>query len=137
LREAAPEIAAILHGSAPVGRFRSFPGLPAHLRRAHGPGWALVGDAGYFKDPITAHGITDALRDAELLTRSLLRYGNGAAYEATRDLLSRPLLDATTALASYDWDMHEVAVLHRELKVATDEEVSLLAGLDAVALGAA
>jgi hypothetical protein len=39
------------------------------LRRATGPGWALVGDAGYFKDPLTAHGITDALRDAEFLTQ--------------------------------------------------------------------
>ena len=47
----------------PVG----FVGEPGFLRRAAGPGWALVGDAGYFKDPITAHGITDALRDAGLL----------------------------------------------------------------------
>ena len=37
----------------------------AAQRRAGGPGWALVGDAGYFRDPLTAHGITDALRDAE------------------------------------------------------------------------
>ena len=37
-----------------------------------GPGWALVGDAGYFKDPITTHGITDALRDAELLADAIL-----------------------------------------------------------------
>ena len=34
---------------------------------ASGPGWALVGDAGYHRDPITGHGITDAFRDAELL----------------------------------------------------------------------
>ena len=46
-----------------------FPGLTGYLREAAGPGWALVGDAGYFKDPITAHGITDALRDAEILAR--------------------------------------------------------------------
>jgi len=137
LREAAPEIAAALHGSQPAGRLRSFPGRPGHLRRAHGPGWALVGDAGYFKDPITAHGITDALRDAELLARSLATTGDGAAYEATRDLLSRPLLDATTALASYEWDMPELAALHRELKAATDEEVALLAALDATADAAA
>ena len=36
------------------------------MRKAFGGGWALVGDARYFKDPVTAHGITDALRDAEL-----------------------------------------------------------------------
>ena len=39
---------------------------PGYLRRSYGPGWALVGDAGYWKDPISAHGLTDALRDAEL-----------------------------------------------------------------------
>ena len=32
-----------------------------------GPGWALVGDAGYHLDPITAQGMLDAFRDAELL----------------------------------------------------------------------
>lgn len=48
------------------------------FRRAWGPGWALVGDAGYFKDPLTAHGITDALRDAELLARAILAGGDEA-----------------------------------------------------------
>ena len=33
------------------------------------PGWALVGDAGWWKDPLSTHGITDALRDAELARR--------------------------------------------------------------------
>ena len=44
--------------------------LPNHRRRAAGPGWALVGDAGYHRDPITGHGITDAFRDAELLAEA-------------------------------------------------------------------
>ena len=44
--------------------------LPNHLRRPTGPGWALVGDAGYHRDPITGHGITDAYRDAELLAEA-------------------------------------------------------------------
>ena len=50
--------------------------VPRQARRAaaaRGPGWALVGDAGSFKDPLTAHGITDALRDAELLARAARR----------------------------------------------------------------
>ncbi|MEU2873576.1 NAD(P)/FAD-dependent oxidoreductase [Streptomyces olivoreticuli] len=41
--------------------------VPNFLRRSHGPGWALVGDAGYTRDPITASGITYGLRGAELL----------------------------------------------------------------------
>jgi flavin-dependent dehydrogenase len=137
LREAAPEVATALEGTAAAARFRSFPGWPPHLRRAHGPGWALVGDAGYYKDPMSAHGLTDALRDAELLARSLLTTGDAAAYEATRDLLSRPLLDATTSLASYEWDLREAKLLHRALKVAGDEEVALLAALDSTDVAAA
>ena len=39
--------------------------VPNFFRKPFGPGWALVGDAGYNKDPITAQGITDAFRDAE------------------------------------------------------------------------
>jgi flavin-dependent dehydrogenase len=41
-------------------------GEPGYVRKAFRGGWALVGDAGYFADPVTAHGITDALLDAEL-----------------------------------------------------------------------
>ncbi|MGA4861581.1 NAD(P)/FAD-dependent oxidoreductase [Streptomyces lavendulocolor] len=40
-------------------------GVPNYFRIPYGPGWALVGDAGYLKDPITAQGIQDAFRDAE------------------------------------------------------------------------
>ncbi|MEW2390647.1 NAD(P)/FAD-dependent oxidoreductase [Streptomyces venezuelae] len=45
--------------------------VPNFLRRSDGPGWALVGDAGYTRDPITAAGITDALRSAELLSEAV------------------------------------------------------------------
>ena len=84
--------------SAPAG-VRTFGGLPGYLRRPYGRGWALVGDAGYWKDPISAHGLTDALRDAELLARALAAAATGAEietealeeYHATRDRLSMPL----------------------------------------------
>ena len=49
-------------------RYAAWPGVCGQFRKPHGPGWALVGDAGYFKDPFAAHGISDAFRDAELLT---------------------------------------------------------------------
>jgi flavin-dependent dehydrogenase len=52
-------------------RFRGTADLPNYLRRPYGPGWALVGDAGYHKDPITAQGISDAFRDAELLAEAI------------------------------------------------------------------
>ena len=57
-------------------------GLPNHVRRAAGPGWALVGDAGYHRDPITGHGMTDAFRDAELLAEAADRALRDRASEA-------------------------------------------------------
>ena len=45
--------------------------VPNFFRKPYGPGWALVGDAGYNKDFITAQGINDAFRDAELCANAL------------------------------------------------------------------
>ena len=56
--------------------------LPNFLRKPHGPGWALVGDAGSHKDPARALGICDALRDAELLADSLMASLSGGSAEA-------------------------------------------------------
>ena len=70
LRAASPALAARVLGGRLVGNLRSFVGQPGYLRQPWGPGWALVGDAGYWKDPLSAHGLTDALRDAELLARA-------------------------------------------------------------------
>src|SRR5207248_3196915 len=73
--------ARVRRGVAPAG-VRTFTGRAGFVRRAWGPGWALVGDAGYWKDPLTAHGLTDALRDAELLARAVVAYESGARSEA-------------------------------------------------------
>lgn len=115
---------------APV---RGFPGLPGYLRRAAGPGWALVGDAGYFKDPVTAHGITDALRDAELLARAVLSFPPGPlrddalrGYEDTRNRLSQTLFALTDRIASYDWDLAELRDLLPALSAAMRPEVAEL-----------
>ena len=42
-----------------------------YYRRSNGLGWALVGDAGYHKDPFTGWGITDAFKYGELLADQL------------------------------------------------------------------
>src|SRR5688572_950799 len=55
LAECAPDLAREVSAAPPSERFRGFPGQAGIIRQSHGPGWALVGDAGYFKDPITAH----------------------------------------------------------------------------------
>jgi len=131
LREAAPGLAARTARGVRAGRLRGFAGTPGFLRRSAGPGWALVGDAGYFKDPLTAHGISDALRDAELLARAACE-GTDAAlvrYEQTRNELVRPLLDVTDLIASFEWDLESVKDLHLELSREMNREVDFLLAL--------
>ena len=69
--ELVPELDARLRGGTRTERFLGTGALPNFYRRPHGDGWALVGDAGYHKDPITALGMTDAFRDAELLADAI------------------------------------------------------------------
>ncbi|MBL8701240.1 MAG: NAD(P)/FAD-dependent oxidoreductase [Alphaproteobacteria bacterium] len=128
LREVSPALGEAVEAATPASRIWPFAGRKGFFRRATGPGWALVGDAGYFKDPITAHGITDALRDAELLADAAAA-GTEAAlarYAALRDELSLPLFEATDAIASFDWDMPTLERLHKALNQAMKHEVAQL-----------
>jgi 2-polyprenyl-6-methoxyphenol hydroxylase-like FAD-dependent oxidoreductase len=133
LTECAPELAGEVAQKAPSEPLRSFPGEPGVIRQSHGPGWALVGDAGYFKDPITAHGITDALRDAELLARAVKRGSDRALaeYQSTRDELSAKLFEITDTIAGFEWDLESLKPLHLELSKTMNGEVEALLGLDA------
>jgi 2-polyprenyl-6-methoxyphenol hydroxylase-like FAD-dependent oxidoreductase len=140
IAEASPETAVRLRaGAAPTG-VRTFAGRPGFMRRAWGPGWALVGDAGYWKDPLTAHGLTDALRDAELLARAISASMAGgvtetdalAGYQASRDRLSEQLFAVTDTIASHRWTDAEIGPLLRQLSAAMADEVDALAGFDAV-----
>jgi flavin-dependent dehydrogenase len=131
LGRAAPGLAERLDHCGAAGPPRVFPGLTGYLREAAGPGWALVGDAGYFKDPITAHGITDALRDAEILARVIASGGSDAVrrYQAERDELSLRLFRVTGRIASFDWTGEEVGGHLLELGEAMAEEtVAMTAG---------
>ena len=84
--------------------------VPNFFRRPYGPGWALVGDAGYLKDFITAQGIQDAFRDAELCVEALDeaftgRRSFGTAmknYQERRDGLVMPMYEFTAELAALD-----------------------------------
>ena len=80
-------------------RFVGTSTLPNYYRRPFGPGWALVGDAGFHKDPTTASGISDAFRDAELLASAIDDGFSGreplaralARYERQRNRATLPL----------------------------------------------
>ena len=121
LDEVSADLARRVTGSAGPGKLRAFAGTPGFLRRAAGPGWALVGDAGYFRDPLTAHGITDALRDAEILARAVAQGTDEAVarYDEERYERVRGFFEITDRIASFDWDMDQVKedhlVLAREM----------------------
>src|SRR5918994_5469087 len=109
--ESAPDLATRLRAASRTSPVRGTPGLPGFLRRPYGPGWMLVGDAGCTADPASAHGITAALRDAELAAIAIdagmrdpkLADHAAHAFHAARDR-SRPLYELGWAMASYEWD---------------------------------
>jgi flavin-dependent dehydrogenase len=123
----------------PPHRIRSFAGLNGFTRTAWGPGWALVGDAVYFKDPVSAHGMTDALIGAELLARHVTAIFHGtdeaeslSRYSAARTSLAVPMTDAVARLATYAWHPEEVKQMHLEMNHAMRNEWTTLHSLDAM-----
>jgi 2-polyprenyl-6-methoxyphenol hydroxylase-like FAD-dependent oxidoreductase len=136
LAAAAPSFVDRVGSASPTSSLRGWAGARGFFRRSWGPGWALVGDAGYFKDPITTHGMSDAMRDAELLADALLAVLSGSAevtalasYERTRDRLSSRLFAVTEAVAAYDWDIDRVRLLLREVSSAMGDEMDHLQSL--------
>ncbi len=128
LETVAPDVAAGVRSGMFTGRPRTWPGHPGRFLQAHGPGWALVGDAGYFKDPAAAHGISDSLRDAELLADAVVA-DDLASYEATRDELATPLFEALEDLASWRWTMDELPTIHLAVGKAMSREHQAVAAL--------
>jgi 2-polyprenyl-6-methoxyphenol hydroxylase-like FAD-dependent oxidoreductase len=108
LMRAVPTLAARLAGRTRTTKARGAVALPNHVRAGAGPGWALVGDAAYHRDPVTGHGMSDAFRDADLLAEAvddvLAGEDEAAAlrrYERRRIALLTPLLDVACQMIRY------------------------------------
>jgi 2-polyprenyl-6-methoxyphenol hydroxylase-like FAD-dependent oxidoreductase len=95
--ELVPELAERVHNAIQAERFLGAADIPNFFRKPYGPGWALVGDAGYHKDPYTAQGITDAFFSAKLLAQAIAAGLSG----------SRPLEEA---LADYEQQRNQDAL---------------------------
>lgn len=126
LREASLPMAARLAGAELVSRLRGFAGIRGYYRKPFGPGWALAGDAGYFRDPITTHGITDAFRDAELVARAIDGTSTFEAYEQLRAEVTRDMFEVTEKISAYDWTEAELRVLLRDVSRAMKAETELI-----------
>jgi flavin-dependent dehydrogenase len=135
-----PELSARIRSGKRVGRFRGTADLPNFFRRPYGPGWALAGDAGYHKDPALAFGITDAFRDAELLTEAIDAGFSGhrplddalAHYEQQRNEVGFPLYDLTCQIASFEERPPEVEQLLLALSRNPTETARFLAVMEGI-----
>jgi flavin-dependent dehydrogenase len=84
--------------------------VPNYFRKPWGPGWALVGDARYCKDPITAQGIRDAFDDAEACAGALDQaFGRGRTmeeamteYQRVREEHTLPMYELTCQAATLE-----------------------------------
>jgi 2-polyprenyl-6-methoxyphenol hydroxylase-like FAD-dependent oxidoreductase len=114
-------------------------GVPNYFRKPFGPGWALVGDAGYAKDPLTAQGISDGFIDAENLAEAINAALSGrtpidqamAAYEERRNQRVAPMYQFTTELAKLEPPPPELQALFGALhgnQEATNEFFAAMTG---------
>lgn len=105
----------------------------------YGPGWALAGDAGYTKDPVTAQGISDAFADAESLAGALSAWLTGArgydeapaGHHRVRDARVDQMYDFTAQLARLEPPSEEMQQLLGAMTTrqdAMDDFVSITAG---------
>ena len=101
-----PDFADRLRGARREARFAGM-GVPNYFRKPYGPGWALVGDAGYNKEFITSQGIMDAFHDAELCAAALDQSLSATRpfedvmdeHQRARDVRVKPMYDFTCELA--------------------------------------
>jgi flavin-dependent dehydrogenase len=139
-----PEVADRLSSARRAEPLRGTADLPGFLRMPHGPGWALVGDAGWRVDPITGTGLSYAFRDAELLADAVSAGLGGvqpidaalAAYRTARDQAGMPLYQFTCErprLAPPSPDQQRLIAALRNNQAEIDRFAGISAGIVAPA----
>jgi 2-polyprenyl-6-methoxyphenol hydroxylase-like FAD-dependent oxidoreductase len=135
-REAArivsPTIAERLEDNSPAERFYGIADVPNFFRKPHGSGWALVGDAGHHRDPVGAHGISDAVRDASVLAEEVHAafVGDKAMeqaldeYERRRNEATFPLYEQNCRVAAFVPPSADELRIRAALRVAGQEDVN-------------
>jgi len=135
--EKAPDFAARVLEGHREDKWHGTAGVPAYFRKPYGSGWALVGDAGYNRDPITAQGISDAFLDAAALTGALRTWLSGndtfeelmEAHEAARNERVRPMYEFTSQLATLEPPPPEMQALFGALRHNQDATNAFLSAI--------
>lgn len=132
----APDLAERLTGARRTTPVRGTTGLPNFKRVPWGPGWLLVGDAGCTKDPVSGHGISDAMVSAELAALAVHRVLHGAdeddalgGFHERRDHLVSDIYDVALEWASYDWTAEELLDIQSRYGQALTAEAQAVAAL--------
>ncbi len=124
-----------------VERFVGTGDVRGFFRQPYGPGWALVGDAGYHKDPTLGHGIMDAFFQAEILVEALSDVFSGrqdfetamAVFQQQRDFHHSDDYDFVTSLSYLDKEhsADEIALLLAlsQDQDAADQYISVISGI--------
>ena len=132
--DAVPELAERVRAGRREERWYGTADLENFFRTPYGPGWALVGDAGYHKDPMLAQGISDAFRDAALLADAIDAGFSGrapleqslAAYERTRNAIALPGYEANSAAAAFTPPPPEVFAQRAALRAAQQSQFAVV-----------
>jgi flavin-dependent dehydrogenase len=129
--EAIPGLAKRLEGCARVTKVRSAIDTTSYFRRSSGPGWALPGDAGHFKDPVTAQGIRDALLYGRLLGEAAAPLLDGDPHALDRALADWERRRERECIEVYAWTnalgrAEPMTALEQELyrAAAADQELA-------------
>jgi flavin-dependent dehydrogenase len=133
-----PRFAQRVRSARRESRFAGTAELGGYFRKPFGRGWALVGDAGYHKNPVTAMGINDAFRDAELVARAIDATLSGrrayqdamSDYQLSRDRDAGPVYELTDEFAQLQSPLPEMQHLLRALignQTAIDDFISVQA----------
>jgi len=135
---ASPRLSGFLRGGTRESNVYTYHGLSGRFVQPYGPGWALVGDAAYFQDPVVGQGIANALAGAQLLADAVLEGFHDptalqeslSQYQHSRDQAMANTYSASQQLASLDWTDEELPDLHGRLADAP-AHLSALLGLTA------
>jgi flavin-dependent dehydrogenase len=132
IKDNVPSLAERIRGGRREEQFAGTGFLPNFLRKPYGAGWALVGDAGYHKDPLTAQGITNSFSHAEMLADALDEGFSGVekrgqmeqaleGYERRRNEEVLPMFEHTCRLAKLEPPPPEMLSLLNALRANQTE----------------
>jgi hypothetical protein len=125
-------LAGPLTAAEPLGKVLGLVNARFFFREAAGRGWALVGDAGLFKDPAPGLGISDALRDARALAAAILEGGDAALqrYWRERDVQSVELFEFARDLGDPEYNNGLNRVVFQHLAARGDLRDRIVAVAD-------